>query len=403
MPPPATRTTKATTEPATVPPPASRSSASTNRTIPVPSLTRLSISTIVASRRGTAIRRNVERTAAGSVAATIAPTRNPSVGLSAVVDARTTATIAATITTPGIASTRIGTSAVRRTSRSVRKAASKTRPGRTIARRRPGGTGTPTSGPTTDTPSPTSTSPTDAGIPLRPATRATPTVATRIATSSQIGPSSPRLRRSPLGACLPDVDALHDPQAHRQADQRCAAVRDERQRDPGDRHDPDDHPEVHEQLEEDHRREAGREHRPERILRAPTGDEQPPEQRREQDEQDHRADEPELLEVDRRDEIAVGHRQEVELVLAPVRQAGSRPPTRAHRDLRLVDLVSGTLRVERGVEEREDPGALVIVKNPRDVPCRQDQPDGGRSDHREPEQPRAGHPEHAAEDRQHHE
>ena len=69
--------------------------------------------------------------------------------------------------------------------------------------------------------------------------------------SSLIARSSVRRARlaarpSPLGACLPDVDALDDAEPDGEADQGRAAVRDERQRDPGDRHEPDDHPEVHE-------------------------------------------------------------------------------------------------------------------------------------------------------------
>ena len=52
--------------------------------------------------------------------------------------------------------------------------------------------------------------------------------------------------RSPLGARLTHVDALEDPEPDRDAHQRRPAVRDERQRDAGDGHDPDDHPDVDE-------------------------------------------------------------------------------------------------------------------------------------------------------------
>src|SRR5690242_10696811 len=78
---------------------------------------------------------------------------------------------------------------------------------------------------------------------------------------------------SPLRPRLADVHALDDPEPDGQADQRRAAVRDERQRDAGDRHDPDDHPEVDDELEQDHRRDPGREHHPERVLRSPAADE----------------------------------------------------------------------------------------------------------------------------------
>ena len=97
-------------------------------------------------------------------------------------------------------------------------------------------------------------------------------------------------------------------------------MRDEWQRDARDRHDPDDHPEVDDELEQDHRRQTGREHRPERIARPPAGDEDPPEKRSEEDEQEHRPEKAELLEVDRGDEVALLDRQEIELALGAVRQ-----------------------------------------------------------------------------------
>src|SRR5690349_6204606 len=60
---------------------------------------------------------------------------------------------------------------------------------------------------------------------------------------------------SPFGAALPDVHALDDAERQRDADQRRAAMADERQRDAGDRHDPEHHADVHEQLEQEHRRD----------------------------------------------------------------------------------------------------------------------------------------------------
>ena len=60
------------------------------------------------------------------------------------------------------------------------------------------------------------------------------------------------------------------PETQREADQRRPAVGDERQRDPGDRHDPEDHPDVDDELEQDHRREpAPRTSSPNGSLRAP--------------------------------------------------------------------------------------------------------------------------------------
>src|SRR3954469_5481536 len=105
---------------------------------------------------------------------------------------------------------------------------------------------------------------------------------------------------SPLGARLSDVDALDDPETDREADQRRTAVRDEWQWDPRDRHDPDHHSEVDDELEQDHRGEPRGEHHSERILRPPARDHEPDEERREQAQKNQRADEPELLQVDRR-------------------------------------------------------------------------------------------------------
>ena len=72
-----------------------------NTTIPVPSLSRLSASTAVASRSGACSRLNVAITAAGSVAATIAPTMNAEVKPRPVVAWRTSPTTKATISTAG--------------------------------------------------------------------------------------------------------------------------------------------------------------------------------------------------------------------------------------------------------------------------------------------------------------
>ena len=56
---------------------------------------------------------------------------------------------------------------------------------------------------------------------------------------------------------------------------------------PGDRHDPDDHPEVDDELEQDHRREAAREHHPERVRDRQPATRIRQSERREQDEQEH--------------------------------------------------------------------------------------------------------------------
>ena len=122
---------------------------------------------------------------------------------------------------------------------------------------------------------------------------------------------------------------------------------------PGDRHDPEDHPDVDDELEQDHRRDAGREQRPERVARPPAGDEDPPEQqRRTARTATIAADEPELLGERREHEVGGLDRQEVALRLGPVGQALAEEPAGPDRDLRLVELVAGALDVRVGVEER---------------------------------------------------
>jgi predicted PurR-regulated permease PerM len=60
----------------------------------------------------------------------------------------------------------------------------------------------------------------------------------------------------PLSPFLVHVDALDDPQPGSEADQRSTAVADKGQGDPRDRHDPDHHAEVHDQVKKDHRGET---------------------------------------------------------------------------------------------------------------------------------------------------
>ena len=70
---------------------------------------------------------------------------------------------------------------------------------------------------------------------------------------------------SPGGLGLSDVDALEDAEARRHADEGRSAVGHEWQRDAGDGHDPEDHPDIDDELEEDHRCDAGGEQRAKRV------------------------------------------------------------------------------------------------------------------------------------------
>ena len=101
----------------------------------------------------------------------------------------------------------------------------------------------------------------------------------------------------------------------------------ERHRDPGNGHQPDDHSDVDHELEQDHRGQPGPEHHPERVLRAPRRDEDPPQQHHEQADHDEGADEAELLGEDREHEVGVLNGQEVERVLCSVGEALAEDPS----------------------------------------------------------------------------
>ena len=114
--------------------PTAARTATAKRTIAVPSLRRLSLSMSVASRRGEPSCLKVETTATGSVAATIAPTTNPSSMRRPVATLRMTATSAAVMSTPGTARSATPPRDVRKSLNSILSAASKTRPGRRTRR-----------------------------------------------------------------------------------------------------------------------------------------------------------------------------------------------------------------------------------------------------------------------------
>src|SRR6478752_725369 len=101
----ATVTTNETTPPASETGAERAAIAIVNSTTPVPSLSRLSASTSVASRFGAPTRLNSDTTATGSVAEMIAPSTNASGVSRSVKSGTTTATTTAVIRTPGAAST----------------------------------------------------------------------------------------------------------------------------------------------------------------------------------------------------------------------------------------------------------------------------------------------------------
>ena len=172
---------------------------------------------------------------------------------------------------------------------------------------------------------------------------------------------------------------------------------DERQRNSGDRHEPDDHPHVDEQLEQEHRREPGPEQEAERVTRRPGAGKDAPQERPVQHEHDERADEPELLREHGEHEVALLDRQELAAALGAVGEPRPEQAARPDRDLRLEHLPARALRVGGGVEEREDPVLLVVAQHvrPGDRDHRQ-----RRDRHRDqPAQARPGHEQHPGEDR----
>ena len=93
---------------------------------------------------------------------------------------------------------------------------------------------------------------------------------------------------------------------------------------------------------------ARREHRPERVARPPAAGQDPPQERAEQQEQQDRAHEPELLDQHGGHEVALLDRQVLAAVLRPVREPGAQQTARAHRDLRLDELPARALDVAGG-------------------------------------------------------
>ena len=235
--------------------PRRRSSARANRTIPVPSFTRLSISTSVASRGGTGNVPERREDGRGVGRGDHRPDEERLRRLERRRPGRRIATIAGTTTTPGSPSSRIPASGgpqdveirpERRLEDEARQDDRQEQLGADEQRRRHG-----ERGPDEGDARPTTTRTTEDGSVQRRVRIATATDAARSATSSHRGPSASNscIRAvsaaradgsagSPLGARLSDVDALDDPEADREADQRGAAVGDEGQRNARDRHEP---------------------------------------------------------------------------------------------------------------------------------------------------------------------
>src|SRR5579864_9043875 len=204
-----------------------------------------------------------------------------------------------------------------------------------------------------------------------------------------------RCVKSDAGFLVAHPDVQQDRRRPDHGHQRAAAVTDERQWDAGDRHDPHGHAHVHEHVERDHGDDPHRDQAAEPIA-GHGGDVQPaPDEEQEQPQQQHRPDEPDFLADHREDEVGVVLGDEPQHALGALEQSLPPHQATAHRDLRLDDPVPRAQRVEAGVDEGEQPAALIFLEQvPED-----------RSDHqRRPAQggevppPRPRRVEHADED-----
>ncbi len=173
----------------------------------MPSLKRLSPSTVAARRCGTPSRRKVAITAAGSVAATMAPTMKPSSRGSPVPRKSAAATTTATTMTPGPASRATLPADRRRAVRSMWMAASKTSPGRSTTRTSSGVTSSCRSGSNSEATSPTATKARVNGIAVLRMTRPTAAATVRKMTNrrmpvSSVSSPTARTRRAASDAVL---------------------------------------------------------------------------------------------------------------------------------------------------------------------------------------------------------
>ena len=173
---------------------------------------------------------------------------------------------------------------------------------------------------------------------------------------ARLGVVAPRLRVH--------EHALQQAQADEDADQRGAAKADERQRDAGDRQQPDVHPHVDEELEEEHRRHAGGQQLAKSITRVGRHAQAAPEQRAEERQQRHRPDEAQFLAEHGEDEIGVLHAQKVELSLGAVAQTAPPKPAGADADPRLNDVVALAQGIAVRREEGRQAAAHVVLEQP---------------------------------------
>src|SRR5574341_2257871 len=150
----------------------------------------------------------------------------------------------------------------------------------------------------------------------------------------------------------PDVDEQAGCGKH--DDERASAVTDERKRDAGDRHQPDGHADVDEDVKPDHGEDADGHEHAQPVLRLRGDGPGPPQPEAEQHEHEDRPGEPQFLSDHGEDEIGVLLRDEVEEVLGAVEQPFAEDLPGTDGDLGFDELVAGARRVNARIEEDDE-------------------------------------------------
>ena len=148
-------------------------------------------------------------------------------------------------------------------------------------------------------------------------------------------------------------DVKEDADGEKRDHEARAAVRHERQRDPGQRCEPEHGGEVDRRLPADERRDPRCEPLAERVLARDRKPQAGVRERAVAGDEDGGADEPELLADDGEDHVGVRLRQVVDL-LDPLPEAAAEDAAGADADLSLDVLQAGAERILPRVEEREE-------------------------------------------------
>ena len=171
------------------------------------------------------------------------------------------------------------------------------------------------------------------------------------APSRRRSPARSSRPRSVIAACA-QLDRQRHADGGEEGHRGRPAVAEERQRDPGDRHDAHGHAGVLEHAEGDQRERPRGQEAAEGVAGHLGGAQDPPRHHAEKGEHGGRADEPELLAHGREDEVGLllGHVGQVRL--RAVEQARSPEAARADGGHRLVEVVGAALRLGVLVQER---------------------------------------------------